>query len=135
MLKYIAKSLAALAILVGFQLIGELLQRALALPIPGPAIGMALLAGVLIVRRRPPAPDAALGRTSNALLIWMGLLFVPAGVGLMEHVDLIEAQLLPITVGLVGSSLAGVIVTGLIMQHLVARRSRRPVSEGALHAD
>lgn len=132
---YIGKTAIALATLVGFQLIGEALERTLGLPIPGPAIGMALLAGVLVLRGQPPAPDAALGRMSNWLLLWMGLLFVPAGVGLMDHMDLIEAELLPIAVGLVGSSVAGVIVTGMIMHHMIARRSRSPVSGDVFHAD
>jgi len=42
--------IAALALLLGFQLAGEVIRLALALPVPGPVIGMVLLLLMLILR-------------------------------------------------------------------------------------
>ena len=53
--------LQALATLLVFQTVGEVLSYALALPIPGPVLGMALLLAFLLVNERrsrrcgPPA--------------------------------------------------------------------------------
>jgi len=47
----------AFAILVGLQLVGELLRQTLHLPLPGPLIGMVLLTVVLVARGS--AGDAA----------------------------------------------------------------------------
>ena len=50
--------IAALALLLAFQLAGEALRVALHLPVPGPVIGMALLLVYLILR--PEGPSAEL---------------------------------------------------------------------------
>lgn len=115
----IRKPLLAFAALAGFQVLGGCVARVFALPIPGPALGMALLSLALVLRRRPE-PTPALDRVANALLTRMGLLFVPAGVGVMAHAGLLRAEWLPIVAGLVGSSLAGLVVTALVMQRLLA---------------
>ena len=55
----------AFALLLVFQLIGEVLVQALALPVPGPLVGMLLLFGALVLRREL-APELA--NTAQALL-------------------------------------------------------------------
>ena len=45
--------IAALTLLLVFQLAGEVIARGFALPIPGPVIGMALLFLVLMLRGGP----------------------------------------------------------------------------------
>ena len=78
---------AALAALLLCQLAGEILVRALHLPVPGPVLGpvlgMALLVAGLVLRGRAPPP--ALGAAADALLGNLRLLFVPAGVGVMLY--------------------------------------------------
>lgn len=128
----------ALATLAACQVAGVLVGRALELPIPGAVLGMALLTVALLLRRRPPAPQAALSQTAATLLRWMGLLFVPAGVGVMANAGPILAQLLPIVVAIAGSSLAGLIVTGVVMQRMIGQRHTPPLAlkpQGVLHAD
>ena len=73
----------ALASLLVCQLLGEALVRVLGIPVPGPVVGMAGLLAVLVVR---PAWLAALKPTDN-LLQHLSLLFVPAGVGVMLHLQ------------------------------------------------
>lgn len=110
----------ALLLLLGSQLIGEVLRQLLHVPLPGPVIGMFLLALVLIFgwRGTKPAQDGnshALVKASNTLIHNMGLLFVPAGVGLISQADLLRAHWLSIVLGLVISTLLGLVVTGLLM--------------------
>lgn len=97
------------------QLIGELIAAASGLPIPGPVVGMALLfIGLLI---RGSIPDD-LGNAADGLLNHLSLLFVPAGVGVMLHIELIGKELLPVSAALVGSTILTIAVTGLLMAWL-----------------
>ena len=100
------------------QLIGEVVVAATGLPVPGPVVGMAILFCGLLVRGNIPDGLAA---TADTLLTHLSLLFVPAGVGVMLHVELIGAEILPITVSLVASTLLTIAVTALLMR-LLSRR-------------
>lgn len=97
------------------QLFGELVAAASGLPIPGPVIGMALLFVGLVIRGSIPED---LGSASDALLNHLSLLFVPAGVGVMLHIDLIGDELLPVSAALVASTVLTIAVTGLLMAWL-----------------
>lgn len=87
----------SLAIILLCQLAGEALARALALPVPGPVIGMALMLLLLLGRDRwmgrPPGRDEArtspLESTGRGLLSHLSLLFVPAGVGVIQNLDVL----------------------------------------------
>jgi holin-like protein len=72
--------LNALIWLLGFQLAGEAICRALALPLPGAVLGMLLLFLTLCVRRTIPDDLRA---TVPGLLRHLSLLFIPAGVGVI----------------------------------------------------
>ncbi|SFH21955.1 Putative effector of murein hydrolase LrgA, UPF0299 family [Palleronia marisminoris] len=74
----------ALAILLLFQLAGELLSRGLGVPVPGPVIGLAALFCALVLR---PALRDLLKPTTDTILGHLSLLFVPAGVGVIAHID------------------------------------------------
>ncbi len=98
----------ALSLLLGCQLVGELLARALGLPLPGPVLGMVLLFAVLLLRGaawQTTALAQALNQTADFLLKHLSLLFVPAGVGVVQHWALLEAHLLPLLLTLVLSTL------------------------------
>jgi len=106
--------LKALLILIAAQLTGTALQIALHLPLPGPVIGLFLLA--LALAGRPSWRSPGLDKASGGLLRHMGLLFVPAGVGLIDHLDLLRAETLPLVGGLVGSTLLSLVATALILE-------------------
>jgi holin-like protein len=113
----------AFLILVGCELIGEVLRRAIHLPLPGPVIGMFLLALALIVGGDDKAVGVTgkycqLGRTANTLIANMGLLFVPAGVGVIAEFGVLRQNWLPILVGLLVSTVLGLVVTGLVMNRV-----------------
>ncbi len=113
--------LFALLSLLVCQLLGEILSRALHVPIPGPVLGMLMLAGWYGFRRRKPARP--MRHAADALLRWLGLLFVPAGVGIVANLPLLRAAWLPVTVALVVSTLLTLLTTALLMQRLTRGRA------------
>ena len=121
--------IAALTWLLLYQLTGEILAHVLALPVPGPVIGMALLFLTLVVRGQSERPiPKALQQTASTLLQHLSLLFVPAGTGVMLYLQLIVDEWLPISVALVVSTLGAMTVTALILRVMTHKKS------GAHHA-
>ena len=108
----------ALAALLVFQLIGETLVRTLGLPMPGPVVGMAFLLLTLIIR---PSLLAAIKPTSQTLLQHFSLLFVPAGVGVMLHLQRLGDEALAIGVALVISTWVGLASAALTMAWFMRR--------------
>jgi putative effector of murein hydrolase LrgA (UPF0299 family) len=100
-------------ILLLFQLAGEALRAVSHTKIPGPVFGMILLAAFYMVRRREPSPS--LQQAADGLLSWLGLLFVPAGVGVIANLALIRSAWLPISVALIASTFLTLITTAWIM--------------------
>ena len=119
--------LNALTMILCCQLAGELLVAATGLPVPGPVCGMVLMLAGLLVRGGIPAEIAS---TADTLLGNLSLLFIPAGVGVMLHLPLIEAEILPISVALVTSTLITIAVTALLMQTLNRRQPNEGQREG-----
>jgi holin-like protein len=97
------------------QLVGEVLARTLNLPAPGPVIGLALLTGALVIWSRsggPPDVDSTdVGKAANVLLASLSLLFVPAGVGVVQYFDLLARYGVALGVSLIVSTLATLLVT------------------------
>jgi holin-like protein len=107
----------ALAILLACQTAGELLSRLLGLPFPGPVLGMVLLFAILMLRRETPD---SLNTLATGLLTNLGLLFVPAGVGIIAHGHRLAAEWLAISAALLVSSLLTILV-GVGVFRLVSR--------------
>jgi len=108
--------LNALTALILCQFIGEVIARAVGLPLPGPVIGMVLLLVFLVVRDRATNPE--LNQTAGWLLRHFGLLFVPAGVGVITQLDVIGDNWVALLVAIPISTMLGLFVTGWIMQRL-----------------
>jgi holin-like protein len=87
------------------------------LPAPGPVIGLALLvvALSLYLRWRPLDEEALaesdLGKAARGLLAALPLLFVPAGVGVVQYMGLLREQGLALAVALVVSTVATLLAT------------------------
>lgn len=114
--------LAAVSLLLTFQLAGEALRLVLDLPVPGPVLGLVMLLAWLMVRG---GPGKALRGTTNSLLQHLSLLFVPAGTGVMLHLDRLGAEWLPIAVALLVSTVLGMSVAALVLHALSRRRDGR----------
>ena len=103
------------AVLLLFQLAGEVLARAAGLPLPGPVVGMALLLAALRLRG---GEDDGLRAVSNGLLSHLSILFVPAGVGVMLHLPRLAAEWPALVASLLVSTAAGLAVTGWVADRL-----------------
>jgi holin-like protein len=86
---------------------------------------MFLLAAVLIWRerrnsmaQRETLSDTPLSMLARSLIASLGLLFVPAGVGVVSQMPLIISNFIPIIVALVGSTLLGLLVSAFIMHRM-----------------
>lgn len=131
---------AAFAVLIGLQLAGEVLRQTLHLPLPGPLIGMALLTIVLVARgsagaAAEQAVSPPLRKAANGLIANMGLLFVPAGVGIIAEVGVLRHQWTAILAGLLISTVLGLAVTGLVMHHVSRLAGARPRSAPEVPAE
>lgn len=119
--------LESLTVLLLFQLVGEIVVQASRVPIPGPVVGMTLLFVGLLLRGSIPE---VLRGTSQKLLQYLALLFVPAGVGVMLYVDLIAEEWLAILVALLLSTWLGIAVTALVMTAVMRLTGRSGVDRG-----
>ncbi|WP_293449051.1 CidA/LrgA family protein [Planktotalea sp.] len=115
--------IAHIAILLSAQLIGEVTVRSLGLPIPGPVLGMGLLL-ILLIARPKIATDMA--PTTSGLLSHLSLLFVPAGVGIITHLDRIATSGFGLTAALIFSTWAALIVGAWTFIGLARLTGSRP---------
>ena len=102
-------------VLLVCQLIGEVLVVFTGIPLPGPVLGMLLLFIGLLLRGGIPE---GLNKMADGLLSHLSLLFVPAGVGVIAHAQLIGTELLPIAISLFLSTFITIVVTAWVMQKL-----------------
>jgi len=110
----------ALTLLLLAQLSGEAFVRAIGLPVPGPVIGLILLALILAWRGTPAnVHDTALGLLRN-----LSLLFVPAGVGVINQAHVLADYWLALSVALIVSTLATLAVTALTFRFVQNRLGR-----------
>lgn len=107
-----------MSVLLGCQFVGEVLARGLSIPVPGPVLGMVILLAGLMFNGR--VPDA-LRATGEGLLRYLTLLFVPAGVGLMVHFELIRADFWTLIITLVLSTAITLAVTAKVLDWLARR--------------
>ena len=120
-----------LLILLGFQAAGELLSWLVLPMIPGPVLGLVLLLVFLRLRRSVPVSVSKVG---SGILQHLGLLFVPASVGVVLFAPQLRTHGLALLLALVVSVLATVAVTGLVLRWLSPDASP-PESPDQEHSD
>ncbi len=109
--------IASLSLILLCQLAGEVFVRGLNLPMPGPVIGLLLLLVLLLARdrfkilARGPLQQDGVENASQSLLAHLSLLFVPAGVGVVQKLDLIAEHGIAIIVILAASVVVTLVVT------------------------
>lgn len=106
----------ALAILLSFQLIGEIAARGLGLTVPGPVIGMMLLVASCLIR---PSLAEMLRPIVRGLLANLSLFFVPAGVGVVAHMAEFRSDGLAIALALTVSTALAIAVGALVFVGVV----------------
>ncbi|SES95739.1 holin-like protein [Natronincola peptidivorans] len=112
--------LRQLAIVIGICFAGELINKAFNIPIPGNVLGMMLL---LILLTTGIIKLEMIDEIAKFLLDHLAFFFVPAGVGLLSHLDIIKEQWIPIIGVILISTVIVMVVTGLTVQFLIRRWS------------
>lgn len=110
-------ALRGLALLLLLQAAGEALTHLLRLPFPGPVVGLVLLLAAL----RIEAIREPVGAAAELLLAHLSLLFVPVGVGVVTHLELLADRGLQLLVVIVLSTWIGMAVTALVLRGLLRR--------------
>ena len=103
-----------------FQGIGEVIGYFVIPFVPGPVIGLVLLLAFLTWRGA--VPDGV-ELVSSAFMRYLGLLFVPAAVGVVMYLPHLRQQALAITVALLVSVVATIAVAALLAKVLDRKKS------------
>jgi holin-like protein len=110
-----------LTLILACQLAGEAVASVGRLPVPGPVIGMAVLFCGLLLRRGMPEGLEASG---GFLLRILPLLFVPAGVGIVTHLDVLARSWAAFAGAVVAGTAATIAAAGLVMQFASRRGAK-----------
>lgn len=108
-----------------FSFLGELMKCILPFPIPASIYGLVLLFAALELGL---VKIAAVRDTGKFLIEIMPLMFIPAGVGLLETWDALKPIWLPVVVIMVVSTIVVMGVSGRVTQ-AVMRRKKGDVEE------
>lgn len=110
--------LISFTLIFGALLAGNAFQSLIDTSIPGSIFGMLILFSAMVLGIIPPhwvQPGASL------FIRFMVLLFVPISVGLMEHLDMLIANALPILASAVGGTLIVLVLLALFLDRLLTR--------------
>lgn len=107
-----------LVLILLFQGLGEIISKALSLPIPGPVIGMVLLLASLVIRDRL---DPDVDQVASAFSQHLGVLFIPAAVGVVMFAPKLASHGIAIGLILMASVGLAVAATALTLKLLGSR--------------
>ena len=95
--------------------VGEIAAKSGLLPLPAPVTGLILLYTELTVRGKLPDNLSVL---ADRFLQFLGMLFVPAGVGVIAHLNILRAEALPIFAAVIGGTAITLFVTMVVASRL-----------------
>jgi holin-like protein len=106
-----------------FQLVGDAAQKVSGLPVPGPVIGLILMLSFLLFTKNKKSGHLKTLRsqlilTSETLIKYLSLLFVPIGVGVVMHLQLLESQLIKVLAILLIGTISTIVFTAFIFLRL-----------------
>ncbi len=101
----------ALTLILLAQLAGESLSRLLDLPVPGPVVGMALMLAAMLAS---PRIAAVVRPVAEGILRHISLLFVPAAVGVVGHLDRLGEDGAAVLAALIVSTVLAIAVGALV---------------------
>ena len=98
-----------------FQSLGELASKFILPTLPGPVIGLILMVIWLILRK---GINAELALVADGFSQYLGLLFVPAAVGVVLFLPQLKANALAIVSALIGSAILTIASSALVARFL-----------------
>lgn len=101
---------------------GEILSRLNIIPVPGPVIGLVFLYCQITYEG---SMSDELGSVADRLLQFLGMLFVPAGVGVVGHLDRMSAEALPIAAAIIGGTAMTIVATAFAADRIGAHAAAR----------
>ncbi len=119
--------LLSLGLILLCQLVGEAVAHGTGIAVPGPVIGLVLCVLMLLARDRMAGrmpmelKDGTFEATGRGILSHLSLLFIPAGVGVIQRLDVLSANAVAIALSLLVSTVLGLAVTALVFSY-VSRR-------------
>ena len=116
------KYLRQLLIILIFSFIGEILHSLIPIQVPASIYGLVLLFIALLtgIIQLPQVKEAA-----KYLIEIMPLMFIPAGVGLLESWGDLKSILIPVLILLVASTILVMGVSGKVTQGIIQRSKRK----------
>lgn len=117
----IVKMLLQVAVLYLFYIVGTWIQQYFNLFIPGSVLGMLLLFALLMLK---VFPENWIATGANTLLFYLPLFFIPATVGVVEHLDLFVGKGLLLILIVVVSTLCTIGITGYVAQWFMTLADR-----------
>ncbi len=119
-------ALIGFTLLLLYQVAGEAIARLFALELPGPVIGLMLL-----------WPSLAIGwvrqhvsEVAGFLLSNLSLLFIPVGVGVILHLELLSTIWWQVTLALLVSTLLGLMTTVWLLRWLIRPSEDEAIGSG-----
>lgn len=105
--------IGAIALLLFFQLSGEIIHRLSGVALPGSVIGMMLLIGWLALARRERPTLAAV---TGWLAAHLSIMFIPAAVGLIDEGGALKNYGVGLVVATIVSTVLTMVVTVLVFR-------------------
>ena len=115
------KLLHGLAILLALQWLSTAIISFLGIPFPPPLLGMLILTALLCTG---VIKENYIEDICTALIDKMALLFLPAGVSMILYLDVIKAELLPISLTVILSSVIILCSTALVLEMLLRKKEK-----------
>ena len=119
--------LLSLGLILLCQLLGEAIAHATEIAVPGPVIGLVLCVLLLFARDRigrlapTELQDGTFEQTGRGILSHLSLLFIPAGVGVVQRLDVLAGNALAIVAALVISTALSLAVTAWVFAFVASR--------------
>lgn len=109
-------------LIIGIYFLGELLSKSLIKFMPGNILGMLIL---LILLSTKIVKIEAIETVAKFLLDHLAFFFIPAGVGLITVVQLIEGNTIKLVAICIISTFIVMGITGLTVQFLISNRNKK----------
>ncbi len=115
------KFLRQFMIILAISFVGEVLKYIIPLPIPASIYGLVIL---FVALETGLIKLSAVRETAKFLIEIMPLMFIPAGVGLLDSWGILQPVILPVAVITIVSTIIVMGVSGVVTQAVIRRQKR-----------